>query len=883
MKFEKLEVDDLILRAQKPSRYVGGEVHSIAKDLRSMRATWALCFPDTYEVGMSNVGFRVLYHVLNSRADVACERAFMPWPDMASLCRERGIPLWSLESRAPLGDFDVLGFSLQFEACYTTCLAMLDLARVPLFSADRGESHPLVLAGGPCTVNGEPVAPFFDAMVVGDGEEVVGEITDVVADWKSSGGSRRELLRELARIRGVYVPSFFDVRYGRDRTVSAIVPLVPGYERVERRVTADLDQVPLSDRPILPFMQTIHDRLPLEIQRGCTRGCRFCQAGMLARPARQRDPRKVLELAERGLKNSGFEEVGFLSLSAGDYGCINPLLEDFFARFSPDKIAISLPSLRTETMTDRLARQIAQVKKTGFTLAPEAATDRLRRVINKGNAEESLLKAVESVFRAGWSLLKLYFMIGLPSETDEDVTAIADLARKAHRLSRTLRPEAQINVAVSTFVPKPFTPFQWEPMVGVDETIRKHDLLRAAFPRKGGLVYKYHEASGSRVEGALARGDRRVASAVLAAYRAGQVLDNWTEHFDFTRWEQAFAALEREQGVSLDFMANRERAESEVLPWDVIDVGVHKKFLLQERARSRREELLPDCATGACSACGACDFDAVVNRIYREEDYRRSPEHLAVDSEPPAAPPAGGGAAAPAPAQKCTVRVRYGKEGAAIAVSHLETIGVLTRALRRSGLPVAYSQGHSPRPRVSFSPACPVGVESRAEFVDVELARPVEPQEVSAALGREMPPAFPLLGAQALPLKAPSLDASIAEMVYRARFGEGIASQALERAAQAFAAAERWEVRREGGKGKRAPKLIDLRAAVTSFKALGEREIEFCLTARGASAKPSEVLDSVLRECGRALVTKTDVHFAKAPPTLAPTPERAPLGRELPG
>ncbi len=845
-----------------------------------MRATWALCFPDTYEVGMSNVGFRVLYHVLNARPDVACERAFMPWPDMAALCRERGVPLWSLESRAPLGDFDVLGFSLQFEACYTTCLAMLDLARVPLLAAERADSHPLVIAGGPCTVNGEPVAPFFDAMVVGDGEEVVGEITDVVADWKGSGSSRRELLRALARVPGVYVPSFFEVKYGRDRTLEAIVPLVPGYERVERRVTADLNDVPLTDRPILPFMQTIHDRLPLEIQRGCTRGCRFCQAGMLSRPARQRDPSKVLELAALGLKNSGFEEVGFLSLSAGDYGCINPLLEDFFARFSPDKVAISLPSLRTETLTDRLAKQIAQIKKTGFTLAPEAATDRLRRVINKGNAEESLLKAAESVFRNGWSLLKLYFMIGLPTETDDDVVAIAELARKAFRVARGIRPESQINVAVSTFVPKPFTPFQWAPMDSVEETIRKHDLLRAAFPRKGGLIYKYHEAKGSRVEGALARGDRRVAQAVLAAYQSGQVLDNWTEHFDFGRWEQAFAALEREQGVGMEFMANRERAESEVLPWDIIDVGVQKKFLREESARSRREEPLPDCATGPCSACGACDFDGVVNRLYREEDYRRAHEPAA---EPAAAPPADGEAAPVQPAEKCSVRVRYGKLGAAIAVSHLETIGVLTRALRRSGLPVAYSQGHSPRPRVSFSPACPVGVESRAEFVDVELTRAVEPQEVAGALGREMPPAFPLLVAEALPPKAPSLDASIAEMTYRARFEQGADPLALQRAAEEFAAAERWEVRRETKKKGRATKVIDLRAAVIALAPVGEKEVEFRLTAgRGAGAKPSEVLASVLGACGRAVLVKTEVHFAP-PAAPAPSPEEAGFGGEVPG
>ena len=861
MKFQKLELDDLILRAQKPSRYVGGEVNSIVKDLLSMRATWALCFPDTYEVGMSNVGFRVLYDVLNARPDVACERAFMPWPDMASLLRERGLPLSSLESRAPLRDFDVLGFSLQFEACYTTCLAMLDLAGVPLSSADRTSADPLVIAGGPCAVNGEPVAPFFDALVIGDGEEVVCEITDVVVDWKGSGGSRGELLRRLARIRGVYVPSLFEMRYARGGTLEAIIPLLPGYERVERRVVADLNELPHSDRPILPYMQAVHDRLPLEIQRGCTRGCRFCQAGMLTRPVRQRSPQQVLELAERGLENSGFEEVGFLSLSAGDYGCINPLLEEFFTRFAPDRIAISLPSLRTETMTDGLARQIAKVRKTGFTIAPEAATDRLRRVINKGNSEENLLKAVERVFRAGWRLVKLYFMIGLPSETEEDVRAIAELAKKALRQSRAIRSDTQINVAVSTFIPKPFTPFQWEPMLSLQETIGKHDLLRAAFPRKGGLIYKYHEAKGSLVEGALARGDRRVATALLAAARAGQMLDNWTEHFDFGRWEQAFAAMEREHGVSLAFMANRERAESELFPWDVIDVGVKKEYLLEERARSRQGLSQPDCVDGPCGACGACDFDAVVNRVYRVEDYVPAPG--------PVAPPA-----PEEKAERCVVRVRYGKAGPAIAVSHLETITMLLRALRRARLPVAYSQGHSPRPRVSFSPACPVGIESRAEYVDLEFTRPIDAAQVAALLGAQLPPAFPLLAAEAVGPKSPSLNAAIGEMVYLARFPDGVDPQALERSAAAFEAAERWEIKRELKKTGRGIKVIELRGLVRGLRVAGPREVEFRLKAgSGSSAKPSEVVASVFGSCGPGRLSKTEVRFVEAPAPESKPPD----------
>ncbi len=472
MRYQALPVDDLILSAQKPSRYVGGEYNAIQKSLPDAAVTWALCFPDTYEVGMSNMGYRVLYHALNQRPDVAAERAFMPWEDMERLMRAQRTPLWSIESRAPVRDFDILGFSLQTELAYTTVLAMLDLAGVQVWAKDRTEKDPLVVAGGPGAYSPEPVAPFVDAFVIGEGEEVVHEIAGAVTDWKHSGGSRRELLWRLTEIPGVYVPAFFDFRYANSGAIEAIVPLKPGYEKVTRRIVPDLNLVPHPDRPILPFMHTVHDRLPIEIQRGCTRSCRFCQVGMITRPTRQRDPAQVMRLAEQGLANTGYEQVGFLSLSAGDYQALNPMLEDFFERFEAEQIAVGLPSLRTETMNDGLAAQIKRVRKTGFTMAPEAATERMRRVINKGNKEEDLLRAAESVFRAGWQLVKLYFMIGLPTEQDADVLAIAQLAKKVLRLGQQVKGGRgiEINLGVSTFVHKPFTPFQWEPMISLEET-----------------------------------------------------------------------------------------------------------------------------------------------------------------------------------------------------------------------------------------------------------------------------------------------------------------------------------------------------------------------------------------------------------------------------
>src|SRR4051812_14156010 len=704
-------LDRLILQARKPSRYAGGELNAVHKDLAKARVTWALAFPDTYEVGMSNVGFRLLYHALNERPDVACERLFMPWADMEAALRAERQPLFSIESRAPLKAFDIVGFTLQFELCYTTVLAMLDLGGVPLFTAERGKTDPLILGGGPCTYNPEPVADFFDAFVIGEGEEVVHEITDAVAAWKRTNAPREELLWLLAEIPGVYVPSLFRPHYRIDKTIERYESLKPGYDSIVRRVIPDLNLVPQAEKPIVPFMQTVHDRLPLEIQRGCTRGCRFCQVGMITRPTRQRDPNQVRRIAEKGLEATGYEEVGFLSLSAGDYSCIDGVLEDFFDELGPENIGISLPSLRTETMSERLAAQIKRVRKSGFTVAPEAATERMRRVINKGNAEKDLLHAVDTVFAAGWDLVKLYFMIGLPAERDEDVRAIVTLSAQALQRGKKLNPRAEINVGVSTFCPKPFTPFQWDPMISYEETQRKHGLLRDELRKLGrgfkDLHVKPHDAKQGALEGALALGDRRLSTAVLYAYRNGQRLDGWTENFRLEVWHAAFAKCEAEHGVGLEFFAHREKGEHETLPFDHIDCEVTKPYLWKSRVGALKEAAIPDCAYGdeICTACGACDYEVVDNIVYHPEDYRKLPKPEAQ----------------PLPAERTLLRMRYAKEGVGAALSHLETMTALLRTFRRAKLSIPHSQGFHPKPKVSFGPACPVGTESRAEYMDVEL------------------------------------------------------------------------------------------------------------------------------------------------------------------
>jgi radical SAM family uncharacterized protein/radical SAM-linked protein len=878
-------LDELVLAAQKPSRYVGGEFGEVKKDLLAAGLRFALAFPDTYEVGMSNLGFRLLYHLLNDRPEIACERVFLPWPDLEGMLRARGLPLFTLESRAPVRDFDVLGITLQFELAYTSALALLDLSGIPLLARERSDRDPLVLGGGPCAYNPEPVADFFDAFAVGEGEEVALRIAEVVSasGFRRGGATRGEVLLELARIPGVYVPSFFRPRYDPvTRTLSAIEPLLPGYEKVERRVMPDLDALPTTayTRPIVPFMQTIHDRLPIEIQRGCTRGCRFCQVGMITRPTRQRDPAEVLRLAEVGLKSSGYEEVGLLSLSSGDYQPLNALLDDFLARWEGEKIGMSLPSLRTETMSDSLARKIGRIRKTGFTLAPEAATERMRAVINKGNREEDLLRAVGSVFSNGWSLLKLYFMVGLPEERDEDVVAIAELARKCLAEARRALPRGQgsaaIHLGASTFVPKPFTPFQWEPTIPPEETRRRHALITAALGgRNGAIQFRPHDSRASSIEAALALGDRRAGTAVLSAYRSGQRLDGWTEWFDEGRWIAAFEDCQREHGVGLAWFGHRRRRLDEVLPWDRIDCGVTKPYLQKQLAAARNLAEVVDCVLAPCSVCGACDYDVVKNRIHEAKDYVPAPA-------PPPRPPV--------PDVRTHVRLRYAKRGRLVALSHLETIHTLVRAIRRAGLPVAFSQGYHPKPRVSFGPALPVGVESVCEYLDLELLGVADAEAVAERLSGELPDGFRILEAKPVDPREPSVSEAQRAVHYRAEFPEDTFGPGdLLRRVEAFHSAERSVVTREkphrdarSGRDRFAApraKEIDLKEIVTHLAVEGRGSVAFSLRADpSGSAKPAEVLAAIFGDGvppRGVRVLKEGVSFARTGPGRSGQP-RAP-------
>ena len=604
--------DEILLTVEKPARYIGNEINMVVKDLDKIDIRFCMCFPDVYEIGMSHLGIQILYDMFNKREDTYCERVYSPWVDLDKIMREKQIPLFALESQQAIKNFDFLGVTLQYEMSYTNILQILELSQIPIYAKDRTDSDPIVLGGGPCAYNPEPIADFFDFFYIGEGETVYDQVLDAYKENKQCGGNRKEFLERIAEIDGIYVPSFYEVEYKEDNTISSFHKKNEhAKDTVRKQVEMSLSDTFYPDKPIVPFIKVTQDRVVLEIQRGCIRGCRFCQAGMVYRPIRERDFQFLKDYATKMLKATGHEEISLSSLSSSDYSALQDLVYFLIDEFRSKGVNISLPSLRIDAFALDVMSKVQDVKKSSLTFAPEAGSQRLRDVINKGLTEESILHGAMNAFQSGWNRVKLYFMLGLPTETEEDIEGIAVLSDKIAREYYTISKDkrnGKVSIVASTsfFVPKPFTPFQWASMDTAEEYLAKQRVLRAKFNEqlnRKSIKYNWHEAELSVLEGVLARGDRRVSKVIYDAYQAGCLYDSWSEHFKHDLWMKAFS----DNTIELDFYTSRMREKDEILPWDFIDAGITKDFLWREYERGVQEKVTPNCRT-ACANCGAMSF-----------------------------------------------------------------------------------------------------------------------------------------------------------------------------------------------------------------------------------------------------------------------------------
>ena len=746
----------------KPGRYIGNELGALKKDHQG-KLKVALAFPDVYEIGMSYLGLAILYHIINKQADCVAERVFAPWVDAEEVMRKEGIPLFSLETHTPIKEFDVIGFSLTYELNYATVLNILDLAGIPIYSSQRNEGYPLIIAGGPSAMNPEPMADFFDVFALGDAEEMIEEILDIIQQEKKDKTNKRELLLKLSRIPGVYVPQFYEVKYDGENKFEKIVSKssdVP--EKIKVRTAPQLKNAYYPDKPIVPFLETTHDRLTIEIMRGCPKKCRFCAATICYHPKRERAVEEIVKQADSGIANSGWDAISLLSLSTTDYSELPKLAKTLTQRFYSKRVSISLPSLRPDTFSLELAQLLARIKKPGLTFAPEAGTPRLRNVIGKSLDEQDLLNTAEVAFSSGWNLIKLYFMIGLPTEKEEDLTGIVDLLKRILEVGKETGGGKNLNVTISPFTPKPHTPFQWEKLEDVDSLQKKIHYLKAN-SRRGSLHLKFRDPQVSYLEGILGRGDRRISSVIFSAWKKGAKLDSWTEHFNYQFWRDAFV----EQGIDPCSYAG-ERDLDLPLPWDHIDKGIRKEYLKKERGRayvfqeaSFAEEKHPSEVSlqrkRSPSEVKMSDFalgEELKKAVTPSEEF--STTNIAAYGRKKKKKPL-----SPAlSVARSRVRLKWSKSEEARFTSHLDVGRTLERTIRRSGIPIAYSEGFHPHQKVAFGPPLPLGFVSLAEYLDIQLTEPYT-SLVLHQVNRALPSGFEFLEGRPILGKSDSLSSII--------------------------------------------------------------------------------------------------------------------------
>jgi radical SAM family uncharacterized protein/radical SAM-linked protein len=802
-------------RVQHPSRYVGNEVNAIKKDLSRVEVSMALAFPDIYEVGMSHVGLKILYDLLNRPSWLAAERVYCPWTDLEKELRERRLPLTAMESGRSPTEFDIVGFSLQHELSFTNVLTMLDLCGIPFYAEEREASFPLLVAGGPACFNPEPVALLFDALVIGDGEQAALEFCETVREAKTHHATKKEMLHALSRIRGVYVPSFFQAHYKPDGAIQEMEPLLPGYTQVRKAIVPDLNAFPFPERQVVPFAALVHDRLAIEISRGCTRGCRFCQAGMIYRPVRERHPGAVTQHAERSLRFTGYEEISLLSLSSGDYGNLGPLLRVLMDKQEEDRIAVSLPSLRVDSLDSSWFEEIKRVRKTGFTLAPEAGNDRVRRILNKGLTDEEILLMAKEIYGAGWDLIKLYFMIGLPFEEDKDLEDIVRLAGRVARISK----RGKVHVSVATFVPKSHTPFMWLPQISLAESRRRIQFVHKSVKHPRVRV-KWNQPEMSWLEGVFSRGDRRLTQGLVRAWQKGARFDAWSECFNLDVWREAF----RDTGLDPGFYLHRLRSLDEVLPWDHIQCGVTKDYLVKEWKRAKQGEWTPDCRT-KCLDCGVCDHKEVQPLVFRDWNVARKEGVPRAGREQ---------------LEARRFRITFSKRGPARYLSHLELVRAFVRAFKRAGVSLVYSKGFHPMPKLSFASALPVGTESLHEILEVQCHDPSSDRPFRDRINEQLPSGLEIKTLHVLDHEAESL--KVKESHYEISFnGVKVAEGCLQR----FFASPSFPLIK---KGKNGDRTIDARAQVASAYFITGSTVHLALkTMQGPALKPLEIVQGMFQ------------------------------------